>query len=515
MIMHPSDLAAWFVASRRVVRWLVPISLGVFASLSHEIWMSGIVAVIASLILAFLLVPTHPRDAAWFGWLLGLSYFAMTMRWLVEPFLVDPVRHGWMAPFAIILMGGGLALFWAFAFWLARWIAGHGASVIMWLPITLTVMEIARGHVLSGFPWGLLSYALIGGVGDVLFASFGPYGTTLLLISIAGSIAYCLSAGSWWIWIGHGGVFIFSSCLIIWSVVGEVTLIPETTKTIVRLIQPNALQHQKWDDDWMEIFFDRAIEQTAAGEAPDVVIWPETSIPALLDNAQPLIEKMSIAARGAPIVAGIQRREGNNYFNSAILIEGPQTVTAISDKSHLVPFGEYIPLSWLLEPLGLGTLVDQVVGFTPGTGDGMMHIDGLGLVRVLICYEGIFPEDMQRGDVRPDVLLIITNDAWFGKSAGPHQHLRQAQARAVEQGLPVIRVANTGISAVITPWGDIIAQLPLNEAAYLDVMVPTALPPTLYARIGDWPLTVLLTFCILLGGIVRWRFVVDPTERQR
>ncbi|MFQ3183486.1 MAG: apolipoprotein N-acyltransferase [Alteromonas macleodii] len=515
MIMHPSDLAARFMASRRVVRWLVPLGLGVFASLGHETWISGIFAVSTSLILAFLIVPTHPREAAWFGWLLGLSYFAVTMRWLVEPFLVDPVRHGWMAPFAIIFMAGGLALFWAFSFWLARWIAGRGALVMMWLPITLAVMELARGHVLSGFPWGLLSYTLIGGSGDVLFASFGPYGTTLLLIAIAGSIAYCLSAGSWRIWVGHGAVFIFITSLIIWSVAEEVILVPQTTQTVVRLIQPNAPQHQKWDGDWMTVFFDRAIEQTAAGEAPDVIVWPETSIPALLDYAQPWIEKMSIAARGAPTVAGIQRREGNNYFNSAILIEGPQTVTAISDKSHLVPFGEYIPLSWLLKPLGLGTLVDQVVEFTPGSGDGMMHIDGLGLVRVLICYEGIFPEDMQRDDVRPDVLLIITNDAWFGKGAGPRQHLRQAQARAVEQGLPVIRVANTGVSAVISPWGDIIEQLPLNEAAYLDVMIPMALPPTLYARIGDWPLTVLLTFCILVGWIARWWFVVDPTERQR
>lgn len=515
MIMLPSDLAATFSASRRVVRWLVPLGLGAFASLGHETWMSGIVAVTASLVLAFLIVPTNLRDVAWFGWLLGLSYFAVTLRWLVEPFLVDPVRHGWMAPFAIILMAGGLALFWALAFWLARWIAGRGTSVIMWLPITLAAMELARGHVLSGFPWGLLSYTLIGGAGSVLFASFGPYGTTLLLIASAGSIAYCLFAGRWQVWAGHGVVFIFISSLIIWSVVGEVVSTPQMPQTLVRLIQPNAPQHQKWDEDWMTVFFDRAIEQTAAGEAPDVVIWPETSIPALLNYAQPWIEKMSIAARGAPTVAGIQRREGNNYFNSAILIEGPQTVTAISDKSHLVPFGEYIPLSWLLEPLGLNTLVEQVVGFTPGTDDGMMHIDGLGFVRVLICYEGIFPEDMQRGNVRPDVLLIITNDAWFGKGAGPRQHLLQAQARAVEQGLPVIRVANTGISAVISPWGNIMAQLPLNEAAYLDVTLPTALSPTLYARIGDWPLTVLLILCILMGGIARLIFNVDPTDRQR
>ena len=509
MTLHPRDLSTRFAASPRIVRRLVPIGLGAFAALGHEAWMPGGLAVTVALVLAFLIVPSHRRAAAWFGWLLGLSYFAVTLRWLVEPFLVDPERHGWMAPFAIILMAGGLGLFWALAFWLARWIAGRGALVVLWLPITLAAMELARGHVLSGFPWGLRSYTLIGGAGSVLFASVGPYGTSLVLVAVAGSIAYCLSAGRWTVWAGHGAVFIVGFGLMMWSVTSGAVSTAQTPQTIVRLIQPNAPQHQKWDRDWMAVFFDRAIEQTAGGDPPDVVIWPETSIPAMLDYAQPWIEQMSIAARGAPVVAGIQRREGADYFNSAILIEGPQAVAAISDKSHLVPFGEYIPLAWLLEPLGLGALVEQVAGFTPGVGDGMMQIDGLGLVRVLICYEGIFPEDMQRGDVRPDVLLIITNDAWFGKGAGPRQHLVQAQARAIEQGLPVIRAANTGISAVITPLGDIEAQLPLNEAAYLDAMVPAALPPTLYARMGDWPLTVLLSICILAGGVARRRFVVD------
>jgi apolipoprotein N-acyltransferase len=467
MTLHPRDLSARFAASPRIVRRLVPIGLGAFAALGHESWMSGVLAVTAALVVAFLIVPDSRRAAAWFGWLLGLGYFAVTMRWLVEPFLVDPERHGWMAPFAIILMAGGLALFWALAFWLARWIAGRGALVMLWLPIALTAMELARGHVLSGFPWGLLSYTLMGGAGSVLFASVGPYGTSLVLVAVAGSIAYCLSAGHWVVWAGHGAVFIVGFGLMIWSVAGGTVSIVQP-QTIVRLIQPNAPQHQKWDRDWIAVFFDRAIEQTAAGDAPDVVIWPETSIPAMLDYAQPWIEQMSIAARGAPV----------------------------------------------LEPIGLGTLVEQVAGFTPGVGDGMMQIDGLGLVRVLICYEGIFPEDIQSGDVRPDVLLIITNDAWFGKSAGPRQHLVQAQARAIEQGLPVIRVANTGISAVITPLGDIAAQLPLNEAAYLDAMVPAALPPTLYARIGDWPLTVLLSICILAGGVARRRFGVDLHGRQ-
>jgi apolipoprotein N-acyltransferase len=303
---------------------------------------------------------------------------------------------------------------------------------------------------------------------------------------------------------------------VLFATIGMQALTPRSmgpaSQNVVRIIQPNAPQHQKWDRDWMPVFFDRAIELTAGGAAPDVVIWPETSVPALLDYAQPWMEQMSLAARGAPVVAGIQRREGENYFNSAILIDQPENATSISDKARLVPFGEYIPMAWLLEPIGLGTLVEQVAGFASGTGDGLMQIDGLGLARVLICYEGIFPEDMQRGEVRPDVLLIITNDAWFGTGAGPRQHLVQAQARAIEQGLPVVRAANTGISAVIDPSGAITDSLPLNEAGYLDAFVPRAAPPTVYSKIGDWPLVVLLCFCILAGIARRKRINIDEGE---
>lgn len=159
-------------------------------------------------------------------------------------------------------------------------------------------------------------------------------------------------------------------------------------------------------------------------------------------------------------------------------------------------------------------IVDQVAGFSPGSGDGLLEIDGLGLARVLICYEGIFPEDMQHGAARPDILLIITNDAWFGTGAGPRQHLVQAQARAIEQGLPVVRAANTGMSAVIDARGHIVAQLSLNEAGYLDAAVPAALPPTLYARMGDWPLVVLLVLCFTVAALRQNRFDVDAARAE-
>lgn len=492
-----------------MVRLLVPVVLGGVASIGHEGWGLGPWPVWIAFACAVLMVPRARGSAGWFGWLMGLGYFAVTLRWIVEPFLVDLARHGWMAPFAIVLMAGGLALFWALAFWAARYVAGPRAVVMLWLPFTLCAAELLRAHIFTGFPWGLVSYTLIGGASDIWLAWVGPHGTGLLLVGVAGVAAYCLHCGWTLLWPGLVGVMLATLGL---AAVSDMPM-PVTDQT-VRIIQPNAPQHQKWDPEWMPVFFDRAIDLTADGPPADVVVWPETSVPTLLSYADPWFAQMSMAAAGAPVVAGIQRRDGRDYYNALVVLGGPTEVSALYDKSHLVPFGEYVPMADLLRPLGLGPLVDQVAGFTPGTGPGLVQIDGLGLTRVLICYEGIFPQDMQRGERRPEMLLIITNDAWFGNDAGPRQHLQQARARAIEQGLPLVRSANTGISAVIDARGRILASLPLNEAGALDAVVPAALPATLYARTGDVPLMVLLGVAILGGGLLRRRIAVDDPRAQ-
>jgi len=462
--------------------------------------------ILVGFVLACLSLPMTRRAAAIHGWLLGVGYFAVTLRWIVEPFLVDVARHGWMAPFAIFLMAGGLALFWGFAGWAARFVSGARPAGVLIFPVFLTAMELTRGHVFTGFPWGLWSYALVGSVWDIWLAWVGPYGLNGLIAVVAGGTAYCLTRGWTLVWPALVGV-LFATIGV--QALSAVTM-PVGSNT-VRVIQPNAPQHQKWDPEWMPVFYNRALDQTEAGEAPDVVVWPETSVPNILNHAEPLLDQMSRAARGAPVVAGVQREDRGDYYNSLIVLDGPNEVSQIYDKSHLVPFGEYIPLADWLSPLGLGVLVDQVAGFRSGEQPGVLEIEGLGRARVLICYEGIFPEEVQTDEPRADILLIITNDAWFGTGAGPRQHLVQARARAIEQGLPVIRSANTGISAVIDARGKIMASLPLNEAGYLDALVPLPLPPTLYSRIGDWPLVLLL---IVVGGsalVARFRFAVDAS----
>lgn len=357
----------------------------------------------------------------------------------------------------------------------------------------------------TGFPWALLSYAFVGTPFDVWLAWIGPYGLTGAIALVSACCAAALVKSDSKLMAAPVMVLLLTGLLLLVTP----QAIPATDGPTVRLVQPNAQQNQKWDPEWMPVFFNRALEFTAQTPDVDAVIWPETSIPNILHYSDTLISHMSQAARGAPVIAGVQREANGDYFNSLIVIAGPQEISQIYDKSHLVPFGEYIPFADILRPLGLSVLVDQIGGFEPGRRSSVIEVPKLGRVRALICYEGIFPEEIQGSGPRPDLLMILTNDAWFGTGAGPRQHLVQAQARAIEQGLPLVRSANTGISALIDGRGRIVDQLALNTAGALDVAVPPPLPQTLYSRIGDWPLALLLLFGGLRAVVARKRFAVD------
>ena len=219
------------------------------------------------------------------------------------------------------------------------------------------------------------------------------------------------------------------------------------------------------------------------------------------------------AAGGRPMIFGINRGEGRRIYNSLVQLDGDAAITAIYDKHHLVPFGEYIPLGDLLGGLGLRGLAQRDGnGFSPGPGPRVLDLPGIGPVLPLICYEGVFARDIAAAPARPAVLLMITNDAWFGQVSGPYQHLAQARLRAVEQALPMIRVANTGISAMIDPGGRLIGPIPLGQAGVRDLALPKPGAPTLYSRTGDAPWAGLLglsLFLLTLGFVFNLRKVRD------
>lgn len=442
--------------------------------------------------LALHLAADGARHAAWTGWAYATGYFIAGLHWLVEPFMVDAARDGWMAPFALVLMAGGLALFWAAAAAGAIWLrAGRWGWVAL-----VTVAELARAYVFGGFPWASPVQVLIDTPAAQALAYVGPY---LLLAGALGVAALVERAARLWRLTALGPALGLFAVLCLPAALPERPV--EGPQPVVRVVQPNAPQREKWDPERVRVFFERSLELSAGAPRPDLVIWPETSVPTWLSRSQGAFAQMAGAAE-VPVIAGINADQGGRAYNALVVVAPDGSLAARYDKHHLVPFGEYLPAPWLLSRIGLSAFTAQAgYGFSAGTGPQLVDLGVAGKALPLICYEAIFPQDL-RGTDRPDWLVQITNDAWFGTFAGPQQHLAQARMRAIEQGLPLVRAANTGISAVIDARGRVLEALPLGVAGRLDLRLPAAEAPTLYARSGDWP-TVLFLFVYLLVIISR------------
>lgn len=268
--------------------------------------------------------------------------------------------------------------------------------------------------------------------------------------------------------------------------------------TRVRVVQPNAPQHQKWDPHYIPVFYDLALQLSDASQA-DLVVWPETALAEVFNYAEPQLAQIAQRVAPAQAIIGGRRLEGPRGYNSIAVIGEGGGVTDIYDKHHLVPFGEYLPLPQVLSVLGFGTFTaSEGYGFSAGAGPRLLDLGAAGRALPLICYEAIFPRDL-RGTERPDFLLHLTNDAWFGRFSGPQQALAQARFRAIETGLPMVRAANTGISAVIDPRGEIRHSVPLGRAGAFTEVIPAASEPTLYARFGEVGIFVLLIVLLLIG----------------
>lgn len=474
-------------------------AVGALGLAPFDLWFVGWLGFAA--LLALSVTAPAPRAAALAAWVGGSAHFALALNWIVEPFFVDAARHGWMAPFALILMAGGLALFWALPGWLAaRLLPRHAARVVV-LAGLLVLAEAARGVVFTGFPWAQPGHGLIASPLLGLAALAGPLGLTALVLGAAAVLAVVVLRGH-----AMGAGLLALAPLALLALPVPAPPPPDPAAPVVRLIQPNAPQHLKWRSDMVPVFFRRALDLTAGppeGRAPALIVWPETSLPVLLEESQRVRADIAAAAGGAEVVAGGQRFEGLRARNTAVLLDPEGAIRQLYDKHHLVPFGEYMPGGAAAQALGLRGIAEVLAGgYSPGPGPDLLEIGGaLGRAFPMICYEAIFPRYI-RTVPRPDWMLHLTNDAWFGQVSGPYQHLALARLRAVEQGLPVLRAANTGVSAVIDGRGRLLAALPLNAAGALDAALPPALPPTPYARTGDWPilLLVLLATAVALGS---------------
>ena len=458
-----------------------------------------------SVLLAQITAAAHWRAAAWLGALGGAGHFATAMFWIVDPFLIDLPRHGWMAPFALVLMAQGLGLFWAAAAASAFVLCPQGAAASSWrvacLVLCLTGFELLRGYLFTGLPWAALGHiwadtALIGWA-----AVIGASGLSALTATLAGlPVAFAQFSA-----LRSVGLATFLGiCLGLWGLFVVLDArapiaggMPQGQPIHLRLVQPNTPQSDKWNPDLAMAHLDRAmaLSGTAStkGPPPDLIVWPEASLPWLLDDSDPLLAEIARQAHGIPTLLGATHRKGARYYNALVVLDGQGRQIALYDKHHLVPFGEYIPFGDQLSFLGLrGLAARDGAGYSPGPGPQILDLGALGQILPLICYEAVFAQDLFRAKGRADWIVQITNDAWFGDRTGPYQHLAQARFRAAEQGLPLVRVANTGVSALIDPTGKIVAQIPLNTTGYLDVKLPPPLPEPFYARHGDMPLVILL-----------------------
>lgn len=491
---------------------------GLAAALGQAPWGLWPVALVglAGLVAAVARAPGL-RAAFGLGWLGGFAMLALALAWIVEPFFVEADRHAWMAPFALAILPGGLALFWGMAGALAAWLAPAGPRRAWVLVPALTGAEALRGHLFGGLPWALPGHIWIDTPLAQVAALGGALALTALALALAAGLAALALAPRRAVALSVAAPVVLAAVGWAWGQGQLARPMPPDRDLRLRLVQPNADQSLKWDPAHAEAFFFRHLDLTAAppaaGRTPDLVLWSETAVPFLLDAPGAGLVMAAEAAGGAPLVLGIQRRGRGadgalRYYNSLAVIDAAGVPGAVYDKHHLVPFGEYVPfLSHLVDTPGWEWLTtftgSALLGYTPGPGPVLLDLGAAGRVLPLICYEAVFPRHLRTPE-RPDWVMQLTNDAWFGEHSGPFQHLALARLRAIEQGLPLVRVANTGVSAVIDARGRVRAELGLGVTGALDADLPAPLPPTPYARTGDWPWHLALV-AVLAGLALRRR----------
>jgi apolipoprotein N-acyltransferase len=449
-----------------------------------------------------------PRAAAWAGWGAGFGHFVTVFHWMGYPFLVDAEKFAWLMPLPVLIFPAFLALFWSAALWAARrfWPGGLVSGALL-VAALLTAVEIARSFALTGYPWALPGYVWLDLPPMQAAAWVGPFGMTLLTLAVTGVPAVALAQRRW-----AALALSLAAGVAIWAA-GAARLNEPTAYApdapVVRVVQPNAPQHLKFEPGYAQEFYARTLAAMAATPdpelgPPDLVVWPETAVHFLLDENPAEAERIARAAGGATVVLGVIRRERAEprdlWYNSLAVVLPDGTLGPRYDKHHLVPFGEYMPFWSVAQYLPLPQFTAGP-GYTAGPGPDTLSLPGLPSFSPLICYEAIFPWEVIADGARPDWMLQLTNDAWFGPWAGPQQHYAQARIRAIEQGLPLVRAANTGISAVVDSHGREIMSLPLGVYGEIDFKLPAPLPATIYSRTGDWPAfaaVAILGFLIIL-----------------
>ncbi|MEJ5080320.1 MULTISPECIES: apolipoprotein N-acyltransferase [unclassified Ochrobactrum] len=461
--------------------------------------------------------------AALIGWWFGFGYFVSGLWWIGTALLVDAEQFAWAIPFAVLGLPAFLAIFYGLAAMVARlfWSQGIGRIFAMALGFGLT--EWLRTFVFTGFPWNAVGYAamptpmmmqsveIVGLVGMSAFAALVFSAPALLSGGRFAKAGLGLAAVLVAAHIGFGA----------WVLSNAPAVDTDRTTLSIRIVQPSIAQSLKWDNNERRAIFDKFIAMTEQAPAdgaprPDVVIWPETAVPYILSSTPDALKRIAdVVGDDQVLLTGAVREEivprrDPRYYNSILTINGDGKIVDYTDKVHLVPFGEYLPFERYLRSWGLQEVVEMPGGFTAAKARHAINVMEGQTFLPLICYEAIFPDELSYTGRKVTAIVNVTNDAWYGDTPGPYQHFRQAQVRSVEQGLPLVRAANNGISAVVDAYGRIIQELPLDAVGVIDAYLPEERVPFWgSAPSGKQALAilfVLFTVCVWLRLSFRKRF---------
>ena len=442
-------------------------------------------------VLAWLLDGTTRFRAAFLtAFAFSFGFFVAGLYWIASSFFVVGGATAAGGPAAVLGLAALLSCFLAFPAALAHRLTQPGIGRALALAAALGLGDWLRGHLLTGFPWNLFGYAWLHlPAVEQAAAVIGIFGVGLVTLTIC----LLLSVADWRAWtaaaLAVAAMFAYGQTRLDYAPAADGAGGP-----LLRLVQPNIPQSEKWRREDIAAHLQRLVSLGAADPEPDAVIWPETAVARLLHSESPIVEALGRRAQSRlGLISGAPWREDGRYYNSILAIDREGRLQGRHDKAHLVPFGEYVPLRGLL---GAAKLTVGGKDFTAGPGPSTLTLPGLPPFGALICFEAIFPGEAVAAGRRPEWLLNLTNDAWFGETAGPHQHFENVRIRAIETGLPVMRVANTGITGAVDAYGRRLGRLELGTAGNLDIRLPSPLQETPYGRLGDLPFfagIVLLT----------------------
>lgn len=459
----------------------------------------------------------NKKEVFWIGFAFGFGHFLTGIYWIAISLLVDAANFAWLIPFALTLIPAALALYLAlfavtFKFLVRKFKFTFTYQKILVFALCWVAFEILRSLLFTGFPWNLLGYIWMVDIHLAQLASvFGIYGLSLFAVLVSLLPAFFFRKK----YRASNPDRIFIAMLIALLIsnaiygylrvdVNELNTRPEVK---LRLVQGNILQEMKWDEEEKYQNLLKHIELTNSQSMDNVtaVIWSETAVPYVIDENPDLLAKLKEATpkKGSLITGGLRvgylgnQEQIISAWNSIFLLDR-EGVKAVYDKHHLVPFGEYIPLQKYL-PF-ISKITQGAIGFNEGDGAKTLVARGFSF-SPLICYEVIFSDEILNKESRPDLLVNLTNDAWFGNSSGPYQHFEMSKMRSIEYGIPMARVANTGITAFIDPFGQVIDKINLNQFGIIDVNLIEKLAPTIYGKYRYAPL-ILLVAAILLSLII-------------